>query len=149
MYPSEGGTRRCRQRSGIHDVTAYGRFLDGRALRATDPRWVNDYQLMRRLVVGGAADVFYAETASGEPAVIKLFRGRERSTDVCRREFRLLYAAGGRCTPATLGYGVSVAGAYLVTTYLPGYECAANLVLPTTSGVAPPSFRLTRQRSPC
>jgi serine/threonine protein kinase len=90
-----------------------------------------------RLGSGGTADVFSAVTAAGTPVVVKLFRSADRTVEVCRREFRLSYAVGTDCTPATLGYGVSPAGAYLVHAHLPGYRPATTL----TGVLTPPTLR--------
>ena len=61
--------------------------------------------------------------------------GHRRGADVCRRQFRLAYAVDPYCTAPVLGYGVSAAGAYLVTAYLPGYR-SGNTLLDTPAPVS-------------
>jgi serine/threonine protein kinase len=97
-------------------------------LRRTDPRQAGDYRLMSRLGSGGTADVFYATGPTGLSVAVKIFRDKDRSVDVYRREFRLANAVDPESTAPILGYGVSAAGAYLVTAYLPGYRSGKTLL---------------------
>jgi len=103
------------------------RTADTSPLRMTDPVSVNDYRLVSRLGAGGMADVFYALAPTGRPVAIKILRVAGGALESCRREYRLAYAVNADCTPPALGYGMSTAGAYLVTAYLPGYRCGSTL----------------------
>jgi hypothetical protein len=79
--------------------------LDRWPLRRSDPRLAGGYRLPSRLGSGGTADVFHATGPTGLPAAVKIFRGADRSVEVCRREFRLAYAVDPNCTAPVLGYG--------------------------------------------
>jgi len=96
-------------------------------LRVTDPVWVNDYRLVSRLGVGGMADVFYAVGPGGGPVAIKILRTTGGALELCRREYGLSSIVDADCTAPALGYGMSSAGAYLVTAYLPGYRSGRTL----------------------
>jgi serine/threonine protein kinase len=100
---------------------------DSWPLRVGDPLWVDGYRLVSRLGSGGMADVFYAVAPSGRPVAVKILRAAVGAAQACRREYRLADAVDVGCTAPALGYGVSTAGAYLVTAYLPGYRCATAL----------------------
>ncbi len=106
-------------------------------LRADDPVRVGGYRLVSLLGSGGTADVFYAVAPDGRPVAVKLLRAAEGAAQACRREYQILSTVDPRCTAAPLGCGVSSAGSYLVTTYLPGYRSASTLV-----GAALPLNRL-------
>ena len=104
-------------------------------LYGTDPAWVDGYRLVSRLGAGGMADVFYAVAPTGTPVAVKILRAGGRATQTCQREYRLALAVDAHCTAPALGHGVSTAGAYLVTAYLPGYRSGATLVgRPTPAG---------------
>jgi len=115
-------------RTAAESGSAYPqRTADTWPLRVTDPVWVVGYRLVSRLGTGGMADVFYGVAPSGRPVAVKILRASGGGPEACRREYRLAYAVDADCTAPALGYGVSPAGAYLVTAYLPGYRCAATL----------------------
>ncbi len=104
-------------------------------LRVADPAWVDGYRLVSRLGAGGMADVFYAVAPTGTPVAVKLLRVGGGVPQTCQREYQLASAVGGDCTAPVLGHGISMAGAYLVTAYLPGYRCATTLAgAPTPAG---------------
>jgi serine/threonine protein kinase len=83
------------------------------------------------------ADVFYAASPDGTPVAVKLLRYGSGTVEACRREYRLATEVDAHCTAAPVGHGVSSAGAFLVTAYLPGFRCATTLV-----GTAPSTGRL-------
>jgi serine/threonine protein kinase len=116
--------------SGWPDPQWLGRnsIVDDRPLRRTDPSEVGGYRLVSRLGAGGMADVFYAASPDGTPVAVKLLRPGTGTVEACRREYRLAAGVDPRCTAAPVGHGVSSAGAYLVTAYLPGFRCATTLV---------------------
>jgi serine/threonine protein kinase len=101
--------------------------LDTCPLRETDPVSVDRYRLLSRLGSGGMADVYLAVAPTGGPVAVKVLRADAEATEACRREYRLASAMDPECTAPALGHGVSPAGAYLVTAYLPGYRCATTL----------------------
>lgn len=105
-------------------------------LPATGPVRVDDYRLVSLLGTGGMADVFYAVTPAGAPVAVKLLRdrGADGVPETCQREYGLASAVDSDCTAPTIGHGMSTAGAYLVTAYLPGYRCGTTL-LGRSSGV--------------
>jgi serine/threonine protein kinase len=74
------------------------------------------------------ADVFYAVTPTGRPVAVKLLRTATDAGEACQREYRLAHAVDADCSTPALDHGVSTAGAYLVTTYLPGYRCGSTLL---------------------
>jgi serine/threonine protein kinase len=96
-------------------------------LGVTDPVLVNGYRLVSRLGAGGMATVFYALAPGGQPVAVKVLHAVPEAPKACRREYQLAAAVAARCTAAVLDHGVSAAGAYLVTAYLPGYRCATTL----------------------
>jgi serine/threonine protein kinase len=96
-------------------------------LRVTDPVLVDGYRLVSRLGTGGMANVFYALSPGGLPVAVKVLHAVPRARRACRREYQLASAVDARCTAPVLDHGVSAAGAYLVTTYLPGYRGATTL----------------------
>jgi serine/threonine protein kinase len=73
------------------------------------------------------ADVFYAVAPNGRPVAVKLLRAAGAG-EACQREYQLAHAVDADCTAPALGHGVSTAGAYLVTAYLPGYRCGSTLL---------------------
>jgi serine/threonine protein kinase len=97
-------------------------------LRAGDPLRVEGYRLVSRLGVGGTAVVYYAMAPSGGPVVVKVYCAADGAARACHREYRLASAVDPGCTAGAMGYGLSAAGPYLVTTYLPGYRCATSLL---------------------
>jgi len=99
-----------------------------RPLRGRDPVSVDGYRLISRLGSGGMADVFYALAPVGGPVAVKLLRPAGGATEACQREHRLASSVDGRCTAPMLGHGMSTAGVYLVTAYLPGYRCGSTLL---------------------
>jgi serine/threonine protein kinase len=102
-------------------------------LRDRDPVSVDGYRLLSRLGAGGMADVFRAVSPAGRPVAVKVLRAFAGASTSCGREFRLARSAGPDVTVPALCHGVSAAGPYLVTAYLPGYRCAgplADQVLP-------------------
>jgi serine/threonine protein kinase len=103
-------------------------IVDTWPLRLNDPIRVGGYRLVSRLGAGGMADVFYAVAPTGRPVAVKILRSLGGGLEDCRREFRLASAVDPDCTAPALGHGVSAAGAYLVTTYLPGYRCGKTLL---------------------
>ncbi|HEU4421094.1 MAG TPA: serine/threonine-protein kinase [Pilimelia sp.] len=107
---------------------AASRPVDAWPLRGTDPVRVGGYRLVSRLGSGGMADVFYALARTGGPVAVKLLRAAAGAARTCQREYRLARAVHSGCTAPALGYGLSTAGAYLVTAYLPGYQCGTSLV---------------------
>jgi len=111
--------------------------VDGRPLRDTDPSRVGGYRLVSRLGSGGMADVFYAVSPDGTPVAVKLLRTGSGAVEACRREYRLASGVDADCTAAPVGHGVSRAGAFLVTAYLPGFRCATTL-----AGTSPSIGRL-------
>jgi serine/threonine protein kinase len=111
--------------------------VDTWPLYACDPVRVDGYRLVARLGEGGMADVFYAEAPTGRPVAVKILRPRGEGPEACLREFRLAAAMDADCTAQALGHGVSTAGAYLVTAYLPGYRCGTTL-----EGRPPPDGQL-------
>jgi serine/threonine protein kinase len=96
-------------------------------LRVTDPVQVDGYRLVSRLGAGGMANVFYALARAGRPVAVKVLHAVPGAHKACRREYRLAAAVDGWCTAPVLDHGISAAGAYLVTAYLPGYRCATTL----------------------
>jgi serine/threonine protein kinase len=103
-------------------------IVDDRPLRDTDPSQVGGCRLMSRLGSGGMADVFYAASPDGTPVSVKVLRAGSGAVEACRREYRLATEVDPDCTAAPVGHGVSSAGAFLVTAYLPGFRCATTLV---------------------
>jgi hypothetical protein len=83
------------------------------------------------------ADVFYAASPDGTPVAVKLLRGGSGTVEACRREYRLATGVDADWTAAPVGHGVSSAGAFLVTAYLPGFRSVATLV-----GTSPSTGRL-------
>jgi hypothetical protein len=102
--------------------------VDTWPLRKADPAWVAGYRLVSRLGAGGMADVFYALAPSGRPVAVKILRAVDGAPRTCHREYRLASAVDADCTAPALGHGLSPAGPYLVTAYLPGYRSATTLV---------------------
>ena len=102
--------------------------IDTWPLRATDPVSVDGYRLASRLGAGGMADVFYAVAPTGRRVALKLLRASVGASEACLREYQFACAVEANCTAPALGHGVSAAGAYLVTSYLPGYRCGNTLV---------------------
>lgn len=102
--------------------------MDTWPLRTTEPVRVDGYRLVSHLGAGGMADVFYAVTPTGGPVAVKILRAADGASEACQREYRLASAVDSDCTAPTIGYGVSPAGAYLVTAYLPGYRCGTTLL---------------------
>jgi serine/threonine protein kinase len=124
-------------RAMLRDVAGTGSAdpdstVDTRPLRDTDPVRVDGYRLVSRLGVGGMADVFYAVAPNGRPVAVKLLRAADGANEACQREYRLAHAVEADCTAAALAHGISMAGAYLVTAYLPGYRCGTNLLSGST-----------------
>jgi serine/threonine protein kinase len=108
-------------------------MVDTWPLRESDPVIIAGYRLMSRLGKGGMADVFYAVSPAGRPVAVKIVRAVNGAPETCEREFRLTSAVDTDCTAPALGFGVSTAGPYLVTAYLPGYRCGTTLVGRPTS----------------
>jgi len=104
------------------------RPVDTWPLRGSDPVSVDGYRLVSRLGAGGMADVFYALAPTGGPVAVKILRTAVGAPPTCQREYRLAHAVDADCTAPALGHGLSTAGAYLVTAYLPGYRCGTTLV---------------------
>jgi serine/threonine protein kinase len=102
--------------------------VDRWPLRVADPAWVDGYRLVSRLGAGGMADVFYALASTGGPVAVKLLRAGDGVPRTCQREYLLASAVDAGCTAPALGHGLSTAGPYLVTAYLPGYRCGSMLV---------------------
>jgi serine/threonine protein kinase len=65
---------------------------------------------------------------------VKLLRAAAGAPRTCQREYRLAQAVDADCTAPALGHGLSTAGAYLVTAYLPGYRSGTTLVGRSMSG---------------
>ena len=112
-------------------------IVDYRPLRDADPSWVGGYRLVSRLGSGGMAVVFYAASPDGTPVAVKVLRAGSGAVEACRREYRLAAGVDAHCTAAPVGHGVSSAGTFLVTAYLPGFRCATTLV-----GTSPSTGRL-------
>jgi Protein kinase domain len=110
------------------------RPVDAWPLRGTDPVSVDGYRLVSRLGAGGMADVFHAVAPTGGPVAVKLLRAAAGAPRTCQREYRLAQAVDADCTAPALGHGLSTAGAYLVTAYLPGYRSGTTLVGRSMSG---------------
>jgi len=130
VRPGAPSRRSCvedRDRTGLRVPAALGP-VDTWPLRGTDPVWVDGYRLVSRLGSGGMADVFYALAPTGGPVAVKLLRAGGGAARTCQREYRLARAVDAGCTAPALGYGLSTAGAYLVTAYLAGYRCGSTLV---------------------
>ena len=106
-------------------------------LYASDPVRVDGYRLVSRLGDGGMADVFYAEAPTGGAVAVKILRAAGGGSEACLREFEMASAMDAACTAPALGHGMSTAGAYLVTAYLPGYRCGTTL-----EGRSPPAGQL-------
>jgi serine/threonine protein kinase len=100
---------------------------DARPLCRTDPVSVDGYQLLSRLGSGGMAKVYLAAAPNGRRVAVKVLRAGAGAAETCRREYRFAAAMDAACTAPALACGMSVAGAYLVTAYLPGYRCATTL----------------------
>jgi serine/threonine protein kinase len=96
-------------------------------LHVSDPVQIGGYRLVSRLGSGGMADVFYAIAADGGPVAVKVLRALDGAAEACRREYQMMCAVDADCTAAPVGHGLSSAGFYLVTTYLPAYRCATTL----------------------
>jgi len=103
------------------------RRSDTSPLRSTDPVSVDSHRLLSRLGSGGMADVYLAVAPAGRPVVVKVLRGGAAAADACRREYRIASTMDPRSTTPALGHGVSAAGPYLITAYLPEYRCATML----------------------
>lgn len=103
------------------------RPIDTRPLRRTDPVSVDGYRLLSRLGSGGMAQVYLAAAPTGGPVAVKVLRANAGAAEACRREYRLASAMDAECTARALAFGMSAAGAYLVTAHLPGYRCATTL----------------------
>jgi hypothetical protein len=97
-------------------------------LRATDPARIGSYRLVSRLGAGGMADVFYAVAPAGRLVAVKILRASPGGPESCGREYGLAYAVDAECTAPALGYGVSMAGPYLVTAYLPRHRCGTAMM---------------------
>jgi len=121
-------------RDAAAELGGPGSNVDTWPLRETDPVRVDGYQLVSRLGSGGMADVFYALAPTGRPVAVKILRAADGANEACQREYRLAHAIGADCTAPVLGHGVSTAGAYLVTAYLPGYRCGSTLLGGSTPG---------------
>jgi hypothetical protein len=68
------------------------------------------------------ADVFSAlPVAGGARVAVKILRA-DSAVQSCRREFELADAVDRDVTAGPITYGRAAAGAYLVTSYLPGYR---------------------------
>jgi serine/threonine protein kinase len=106
----------------------HSRAVVSSPLRAIDPVNVDGYRLVSRLGSGGMADVFLAVGPTGEHVAVKLLRDGDRALETCRREYELTCAMDANHTAPALAYGVSVVGPYLVTKFLPGYECGTTLL---------------------
>lgn len=113
------------------------RPTDTGPLRRTDPVSIGGYRLVSRLGSGGMAEVYLAAAPTGRQVAVKVLRAGVAGT--CGREYRLASAMDAHCTAPALAYGMSAAGAYLVTAYLPGYRCAT-----TTAGEPAPTEQLLR-----
>jgi serine/threonine protein kinase len=120
-------------RAMARDAAGSEGTVDTWPLRETDPVTVDGYRLVNRLGVGGMADVFYAVARTGRPVAVKILRATDSASEACQREYRLARAVDADCTAPALDHGVSAAGAYLVTEYLPGYRCGTTLL-----GSSPP-----------
>jgi len=97
-------------------------LVDVTPLRKRDPVEVNGHRLKALLGSGGTADVYYALAPDGGPVVLKLFKSERGNAAASRREYRMARMIDADCTTPALGQGVSPVGAYLVTTFLPGYR---------------------------
>ena len=106
---------------------AQHRPTDTRPLRRTDPVSVDGYRLLSRLGSGGMAEVYLAAAPTGRPVAVKVLRAGAAAAEACRREYRLASTMDAACTAPALAFGITDAGAYLVTAYLPGYRCATTL----------------------
>jgi len=96
-------------------------------LRECDPVEVDGYRLLSLLGSGGMTDVFLAQApGGGTPVVVKLLRPTDGAVEASRREFRLARMIDADCTARALSYGDSPAGAYLVTTFLPGHRAGTD-----------------------
>jgi serine/threonine protein kinase len=78
------------------------------------------------------ADVFSARpVAGGELVAVKILRA-DGAVQSCRREFELTAAVDRDVTAGPITYGRAAAGAYLVTSYLPGYRSGTAALSPAT-----------------
>jgi serine/threonine protein kinase len=82
---------------------------------------------MSRLGSGGMAEVYLAAAPNGRRVAVKVLRAGAGAAETCRREYRFAAVMDEACTAPALACGMSAAGAYLVTAYLPGYQCATTL----------------------
>jgi serine/threonine protein kinase len=73
------------------------------------------------------ADVYLAVAPTGRLVAVKVLRGGAGAAAACRREYRMASAVDPDRTAPAVTCGMSAAGAYLVTAYLPGYRCATVL----------------------
>jgi len=71
--------------------------------------------------------VYLAAAPTGRPVAVKVLRAGAGAAEACRREYLLASTMDAACTAPALAFGISDAGAYLVTAYLPGYRCATTL----------------------
>jgi serine/threonine protein kinase len=113
--------------------------VDAWALRETDPVSVDGYRPVFRLGSGGMAEVYLALAPASRSVAVKVLRAGAGAPGTCEREYRLASTMDADYTAPALGHGVSAAGAYLVTAYLPGHRCATTLL-----GQPPPIERLWR-----
>jgi len=96
-------------------------------MRGTDET-VDGYRLLSRIGTGGTANVYLALPLDGGAAVaMKIFRPGGAVAE-CQREFRMASAVDAACTAAPIGHGVTEAGPYLVTAFLPDYRCGTEIM---------------------
>jgi serine/threonine protein kinase len=133
-YPSATPEQLPRRRDGPPSLLAASGWRDREGIRGTrplrdsDPDRVDGYLVVSRLGAGGMADVFYAVAPTGRPVAMKVLHADPEAPEACEREYRLVRGMDPDCTAPALGHGVSTAGPYLVTTYLPGFRSGATLV---------------------
>ena len=88
---------------------------------------MDGYRLLSRLGSGGMAQVYLAAAPTGRRVAVKVLRDGAGAAEACRREHLIASTMDAACTAPALAFGISAAGAYLVTAYLPGYRCATTL----------------------
>jgi serine/threonine protein kinase len=85
------------------------------------PARIGAYAVAARVGVGGEGMVFRAGAPNGRPVAVKI-RHRDRAEEPFDEEFELAERVGTSITAAPVEHGRSGLGAFLVTTWLDGYQ---------------------------
>ncbi|HEU0241143.1 MAG TPA: serine/threonine-protein kinase, partial [Micromonosporaceae bacterium] len=97
-------------------------------LRATDPRQLGEYRLLRRLGEGGMGSVYLAESGDGTPVALKVIREDLAEEPEFRRRFRGEVARAQEvppfCTAEVLDADPDHDPPYLVVEYVDGPSLA-------------------------